>query len=66
MSRIKIFQHADPNVFYGQIDDATVMDHKNNFRIVQGHPSGPVLEYYALKAIISKQDETALRNIGIK
>ena len=66
MSRIKIFQHPNPSVFYGQIDDATVMDLKANFRIASGHPSGPVLEYYGLKAIISQNDAIALNNICIK
>ena len=38
------------------IDDATVLDSVDKFRIVIGHPSGPVLEYYGLKAIISEED----------
>lgn len=66
MSRIEIFQHPDLNAFYGQIDGATVMDYKDKFRIVLGHPNGPVLEYYGLKAIISEEDAIALRKIGIK
>lgn len=39
------------------IDDATVLDSVDKFRIALGHNSGyPVLEYYELKAIISKSD----------
>ena len=66
MSRIEIFQHNDPGTFYGKIDDATVMDHKYKFRIVLGHPQGPVLEYYGLKTIISEEAVIALRKVGIK
>ena len=66
MSKITIFQPQKPGVFYGMIDDATVLDSVDKFRIVIGHPSGPVLEYYELKAIISKSDETELRKLGIK
>lgn len=67
MSRIEIFQHNDPAAFYGKIDDATVMDHKDKFRILLGHhPQGPVLEYYGLKTIISEEDVIALRKVGIK
>ena len=54
MSRIKIFQHPNPSVFYGQIDDATVMDLKDNFRIASGHPSGPVLNIMDSKLLSPK------------
>lgn len=67
MSKITIFQNQKPGVFYGMIDDATVLDTVDKFRIALGHNSGyPVLEYYELKAIISKSDETELRKLGIK
>jgi hypothetical protein len=67
MSKITIFKPQNPGVFYGMIDDATVLDTVDKFRIALGHNSGyPVLEYYCLKAIISKSDEIALRNLGIK
>ena len=62
MSKITIFQPQKPGVFYGMIDDATV----DKFRIVIGHPSGPVLEYYGLKAIISEEDAQKLRSLGVR
>ena len=66
MSKITIFQNQKPGEFYGMIDDATVLDTVDKFRIALGHERGPVLEYYGLKAIISKSDEAELRKLGIK
>ena len=48
------------------IDDATVLDSVDKFSIVIGHPSGPVLEYYGLKAIISEEDAQKLRSLGVR
>ena len=66
MSKITIFQPQKPGVFYGMIDDATVLDYVEKFRIVIGHPSGLVLEYYGLKAIISEEDAQQLRSLGVR
>lgn len=66
MSKITIFQPQNQAFFYGMIDDATVLDSVDKFRIVIGHPSGPVLEYYGLKAIISEEDAQKLRSLGVR
>ena len=55
MSKITIFQPQKP-----------VLDSVDKFRIVIGHPSGPVLEYYGLKAIISEEDAQKLRSLGVR
>lgn len=42
------------------------MSIKELFKLASGHPDGPVLEYYELKAVISEKDEQMLKKQGIK
>ena len=55
-----------PEGFVINLDNVSIGDDLDKFRIVSGHPNGLVLEYYKLKVILSDSEANELIQLGIK